>query len=207
MYIDVTVPAPPPTWQPLLQEAAPDCNNPAGTTWNLSQPAIISCSNGGLLMQQTSASYYAELDLTQAGGGYYSQTNFRVQVDATFMNTSDTSTWAALLVQTPASQGAVGGFIFVLNPAGQWQLQQVITGTYIPIVASGSTSINPGQATNMMIVVQNGTLYGYINSNQVLAFNDSSTVSPALTSLMVERLRAAPSSYVLYTNYELDMWG
>ncbi len=199
---------PTPTWQPLLVEAAPDCNNPAGTSWNPSLPGtVVSCSNGGLLMQQTSASYYAELDLTQAGGGYYSQTNFRVQVDATFMNTSDNSTWAALLVQTPVPQGAVGGFIFVLNPAGQWQLQQVITGTSIPVVASGTTSINPGQATNITIIVQNATLYGYVNGNQVLAWSDSSTVSPALTSLMVERLRAAPSSNVLYTNYELDMWG
>lgn len=186
-----------------LQQQAPGCNNPSGVNWSPNPTSTsTSCTGNGLLMQQTSSTKYGELDLTQVNGGAYSQTNSREQVQAVFQNTGDCSTWAAIIFQTPA--GSPGGYIFGVNPCGQWRLQQVITGTNIQRVAYGSVGFNASQPVTITVIVQNGGFTGYVNGQQVGTYNVGIPSGTNEAGLMVERDNASPSSWVLYSNFELD---
>ena len=191
-------------WHPLLKQLAPNCDNPKGTAWLVHvHGTFVSCSGSYLLMQRISPQYYADMELVQVNNSTYNQAAFRVQVQITFQNPSDTQTVAALLVQTPAQVTAVGGYLFVLNSTGHWQLQDVISGTNIPVVESGSVSINLNKPVLMTIVVKDGLLVGYINGQPVVWFNDDLNPLPGQIGLEVQG--PTPSSPIFYSNFELDV--
>ena len=150
------------------------------------------------------AKYYAEADLVQVNGSTYSQTKFRVQVQVTFQNPQDTMTQAALLVQTPAAVNAVGGYIFVLGPLGQWNLQFVTPTGGTQNVASGSVSINSSQLVKMTAEVQSNVFYGFINNQQVVTYKDNLNPLPGQVGLLVEGHPGDLKSSILYSNFELD---
>ncbi len=189
---------------PVLKEQSPVCNDPSGTNWSSPNSSAVtsSCPGNGLLMQQVSSTKYAEFDLTQADEGSYNQTNFQVQVQASFQNTGDCSTWASIIFQTPTN--SPGGYIFGVTPCGQWRLQQVITGTDIPTVSSGSISFNASQPVTITVNVQNDTLTASINNQQALTYSVGSPSGTLEVGLMVQRDHAEPSSEVLFSNFELD---
>src|SRR5205823_2434253 len=67
-------------WNPLLQQATPNCKNPRGVVWYVhSGGTSLSCTGAGLVMRQKSR-YYAEVDLAEVNGSTYNQTLFRVEV-------------------------------------------------------------------------------------------------------------------------------
>ncbi len=190
-------------WHPLLKQPAPNCNNPRGTAWFVHvDGTYLTCRGSYLLMQRISPQHYADMELVQVNNHIYNQTAFRVQVQVMFQNPSDTQTAAALLVQTPAQVSAVGGFLLVLNSTGYWQLQNVITGTNIPVVRSGSVTINPNTPVLMTVVVKDGLLVGYINGQAVVWYNDDLNPSPGQVGLEVQG--PTPSSPIFYSNFELD---
>src|ERR1019366_157965 len=114
------IPTPTPTkWVSVLKQTAPNCNNPPGVAWYVySGGTHYTCYSSGGTMQQTTSTAYAEMDLTNVKSGSYTLTHFRVQTRVAFQSPGDTSTWAALLVQTPATHGAPGGYIFTVSPDG-----------------------------------------------------------------------------------------
>lgn len=191
-----------PIFHQILSQPSPVCDNPSGTNWVSPNSSAVSysCTGSGLLMQQVSSTVYAEFDLAQVNGRSYSQYNFRALVKATFKNTGDCSTWAAMTFQSPSN--SAGGYIFGVTPCGQWRLQQVITATTIPVVASGSVG-GISQAV-IAVVVQNGAFTGSINRQQVASFNVGAPGASTETGLLVERDNASPSSQVLFSNFELD---
>ena len=189
---------------PLLKQKAPNCNNPNGTSWFVHEyGTYLSCSGLYLLMQRISPNSYADMELVQVNNAVYNQTTFRVQVQVTFQNPTDTGTFAAVLVQTPAQQNAVGGYIFTLNSEGQWQLQDVISGTNIPNVRSGEVSIDPSKPVTIAVGVRDGLLVGYINDQLIVSYNDNLNPLPGQVGLLVEG--HSPSSPIFYSNFELDV--
>jgi hypothetical protein len=189
-------------WRTLLKQKAPNCNNPAGTSWSVhKQGTHFSCSSSYLLMQRISPDYYADMELAQVNNDTYNQTSFSVQVQVTFQNPTGTSAQAAVLVQTPAQSNAVGGYLFTLDSMGRWNLQNVIAGTNIPTVKNGQASINPGKPTTMTVIVKDGLLVGYINGQSVVSYNDSLNPSPGQVGLLV--MGPEDSSPILYSNFEL----
>jgi hypothetical protein len=197
-----------PPWVSILKQTAPNCNNSSGAEWYLhSGGTRYTCHSSGGVMEQTTSSYYAEMDLMKVKGSSYNQTNFRVQDDIAFQNPNDTSTWAALTVQSPADISIPGGYIFTLSPSGACVLQQVVSSQSIPTVGQASVNIDPRRIVQMMVVVQNGVLYAYINGKQVITIADNLNTSPSVVGLMVERQNAAPSSLVEFSNFELGKAG
>lgn len=196
---------PPPNWASILKQLAPNCNNPQGVEWHIySGGTRYICYTSGGAMQQTTDKVYAEMDLTKVKGGSYNLTHFRLQADAAFQSPDDTTTWAALLVQTPTVLGAPGGYIFAVSPDGHCVLQYVETDQSILIEARGSANFDPRRLVRMMVIVQDGVLYAYVNGQQVLTYPDNISSAQSNVSLMVERQNAGPSSLVEFSNFELD---
>jgi hypothetical protein len=198
------------SWNQHFSQATPNCNNPAGTNWETPLPGTaLNCSNNGVIVQEAGSGYsgyYAEVDLDRINNTTYSQTNFRVQTQITFQNTSDTVTSAGLIIQTPQSQGAAGGYILEINALGKWALQQVVTGSQIPPVRSGKVTINTSDSVTITITVQQGTLNAWINNNQVIShYNEqiSSNTSVQASGLIVEHPGGFPSP-ILFSNFKLD---
>lgn len=195
------------SWHPAIVEAVPICGGKDGTTWNTPvqmQGTNITCNNFGLVMQQTSSRYYAEEDLEQINGQFADLSSFRMKVQVKFLNPQDTKTQAALIIQTPVTNGVAGGYIFAINSQGVWMLQQVINGEDIPTIQNGVlTDINLSQPITISIVVKDSVLSVYINSsfNDIVHVND--TLPPGLVGLMVERSQAS-SSKIMYSDFELD---
>ena len=202
-----SLPTPTPTkWVSILTQAAPNCDNPSGVTWYVySGGTHYICYKTGGAMQQTTSKVYAEMDLTKVKNGSYNQTNFRLQANVAFQSPGDTSTWAALLVQTPATAGTPGGYIFAVSPDGHCELQYIETGQSIPVEAQASVTIDPHQLVQLMMIVQDGKLYAYVNGQQVFAHVDNLGSSPSDVGLMVERQNAGPSSLIEFLNFELDI--
>ncbi len=199
-------PTPKPGWKPILQQAAPNCNNPAGTVWGVpsSTATSITCTRSGTLMRQATSTRFAEMDLNAVNGTTYDQNTFRLQVQISFPSPVDSSTMAAIILRTPAT--GCGGFIFTLAPSGHWQLQNVVTCTNIPTVTSGTTSINASQLTSVVIQGQNKALSISINGKTVLpSYGDGSNILNGEVGLLVER-PGGTSSTVQYSNFILEMW-
>ncbi len=196
----------PTRWVSILKQTAPNCDNPLGVTWYVySGGTHYICYSTGGVMQQTTSKVYAEMDLTKVKNGSYNQTNFRMQANVAFQSPGDTSTWAALLVQTPATAGTPGGYIFAVSPDGHCELQYIETDQTIPVEAQASVNIDPHRLVQMMVIVQGGELYTYVNGQQVFAHIDNLGASPSDVSLMVERQNAGPSSLIEFSNFELDI--
>jgi hypothetical protein len=162
-----------------------------------------SFSNGLVLSQYGHA--YAELDLDRPNGNQnYSQTAFRETVQVGFLNPSDTSVWAALLVQTPQNPSQHGGYLLAINSSGTCQIQQANSdGSITENQPCGQMSINPGSFT-MQVVVLNGQLTAYINGQQVAQIGDNLNPQPGAVSLM-EESGVPTSSAILWSNFELDL--
>lgn len=217
--IDISTPTPtanvtpmptlvPTKWLPVLKQVAPNCNNPNGVEWLVySGGTNYKCYSSGMAMRQT-ASTYGEMDLTGVNGGSYDQTDFRVQINVAFQR-GDTTTWAALLVQTPAAASVPGGYIFTLNPGGHCELQYVASNNDITIVPEPqpSLSIDPQQLISMTVIVQNNVLYAYVNNQQVFAHPDNLGTTASDVGLIVEGHGTPPSSFVEFSNFELDKAG
>ena len=201
------LPTPTPTkWVSILKQPAPNCNNPLGVSWYvyLGGTHYICYSTGGV-MQQTTSKVYAEMDLTKVKDASYNQNYFRMQTDIAFQNPGDTSTGAALLVQTPAAAGTPGGYIFAVSPDGHCELQYIETDQTIPVEAQASVNIDSHQLVQMIVIVQDDELYAYVNGQQVFSHTDNLGSSPSDVSLMVERQNAGPSSLIEFSNFELDI--
>lgn len=198
----------PTKWVPVLKQFAPNCNNPKGVEWYVySGGTHYFCYNSGVVMQQISSTAYGEMDLTKVNGISYNQTNFRVQVQVAFQNPGDTTTWASLLVQTPAAVGVPGGYIFTLSPDGHWEIQYIVFYKSITIVAQNSVTIVPRQLVKMTVIVQSSELYAFVNDQQVTSNADDLGNVPSDVGLIIERQNAAPSSLVQFSNFELDRAG
>jgi triacylglycerol esterase/lipase EstA (alpha/beta hydrolase family) len=128
-----------------FQQPVPDCNNPPGTTWTLSQPSALplSCNAspiGGiapsLLLQPTASDPATELDLVNINGTPYDLSN-QYSVSVTVGNNSGENIWAGLLVQTPRSSTACGGYLFEIND-WQWRLRSIDSCTSAHNIVSGT---------------------------------------------------------------------
>jgi hypothetical protein len=146
------------------------------------------------------------------GGASYDQTTFRTQVQATFLTPSATTTYAALIVQTPQDPTKAGGYVFALAPNGRWRLQTVPPAARIYTIAEGTVKLaagsTSGSATSAVlgVAVQQGLLTATVNGQPVVRWTDG--LGPdALVGLMVERDEASPSAVVQFNAFELDQWG
>lgn len=195
---------PPPQWTTLLSQPVPACNNPTGTLWNAGSTPQYSCQSNGLLMQRVAGDFLPEMDLDNANGTIYSQTKFLVQTQVTFQNPGDTSTSAALLVQTPQAISNFGGYICAVNPYGQWQLKEVRGAKDMPTILSGTVSLDLAHPTTITVYVLNGNLYFAINGTWVVAsLPDNLNPNPRAVSLMVINDGGA-SSAIVFANFELQ---
>lgn len=201
-------------WYPILQQKIPHYNDPEGVVWNMPLPdTSLIFTKSGLIMQQTRPGYYAELDLNQVNGRSYNQKTFRVQVQVIFLNPTDVTTGAALIVQTPTRPVSAGGYMFVLNSVGQWKLLYVMEATRTPTLEKGFMSIEPNLPTTLSISVRENIITGSINNSQAVNYNvNYEPLFGAAVGLMVIRPRilqpyGMPSSPVIFSNFQLDMWG
>ena len=160
-----------------------------------------------MAMQQVSPTTYGEMDLVEINGKSYNQSDFRAQVQVAFSTPGDTTTWAAILVQTPAAAGVPGGYIFTLSPDGHWELQYVASDKTIPIEAQGLVTIDPHAPAIMTVIVLNDELYASIDGTEVTSHIDDLGAIPNDIGLIVERQNAAPSSLVQFSDLELDQSG
>jgi hypothetical protein len=190
---------------PILTQVAPGCDNPKGVVWYIHKDTTNpSCKSSGLVMQQI-GTFYAEMDLQKVKNGYYNQTNFFVKVQVTFQNPSDTTTLAAIIVQTPTPVNQVGGLIFTLSSEGNWQLQDVEGPTTIPTVRHGMASnIDPHQSITMEVMVQNDVLEGLINGQLVTSYHDILDPSPGEVGLMLQSSSAPTLTTIQFSTFELD---
>ena len=203
---------------PNFEQPIPNYNNPDGVVWYVHKDTLVSpCTSGdtsGLVIQQISKALYAEVDLQQINHKNYDQTNFSAQTAIKFIKPDDPAnpaTLAGLLVQTPAPTTLAGGFAFLLNAAGQWQLKQWDEGdasrAYDHVVASGYVTIDVQQPVTLQVRVQHGILYGDINGKLVISYRDDlpklDESWPREIGLVVEFPLNAPSSQVLFSHFVL----
>ena len=204
---------------PYFMQQIPTENNPNGVGWythlyTSTSPCLFK-GISGLLIQQTSKSLYAEVDLLQVDGKSYDQTNFSTQAQLTFINPNDPAnpaTLAGLLVQSPAPTALAGGFTFLVNTSGQWQLRQWDEGNASSasehILESKYIALDPHRPIALQVRVQHGMLYGYINGSLVVSYRDDlpkpNESWPRQIGLVVERYLHAPSSQVLFSHFALD---
>ncbi|MEO8953077.1 MAG: hypothetical protein ABI396_02595 [Ktedonobacteraceae bacterium] len=162
----------------------------------------LDCHSDGLLMQQTTNKYVAELDLHAVNSKIYSQTTFSAKVDIIFQNRADHATIAGLLIQTPVAPNVYGGYYLGIKSSGYWALTRADNG--MPL-ANGIAGVDPTKPITIGIMVEHGTLIGNINGHEVVTYDDSnaSTQSTVL-GLIVWRNNAKQSSQVLFSNFELD---
>lgn len=194
-------------WNPVLVQSAPACQSPAGTTWVAPLPSATlatTCGSSGFLMRQMSSNAYAEMDLKAVNNLPYDQTTFRTKVQVTFQDPTDTSTWAAVLVQTPQDPKLAGGYIFGLTAGGHWRLQLIASDSTIANLAEGQVVAAPSAI--LTVAVQSGQLVGSINQKPVVQWNDSLGANAQL-GLLTELDNASPSAWVQYNAFELDQWG
>ena len=83
-------------------------------------------------------------------------------------------------------------------------LQDVKSNKNIANGSQNSVNIDPHQLIHMMVIVQGGELYAYVDNQQVLAQKDNLGISASDVSLMVEQQNATLSSLVEFSNFELD---
>lgn len=189
---------------PTLQQYAPYCSNVEGAEWRMPQSkgTKLDCHSDGLLMQQTTNKYVAELDLHAVNSKIYSQTTFSAKVDIIFQNRADHATIAGLLIQTPVAPNVYGGYYLGIKSSGYWALTRADNG--MPL-ANGIAGVDPTKPITIGIMVEHGTLIGNINGHEVVTYDDSnaSTQSTVL-GLIVWRNNAKQSSQVLFSNFELD---
>jgi hypothetical protein len=189
----------------VFRESAPNCNDPAGTTWAHLESGggnVISCTSSGLLIQQ-GQSFYPETDLHAISGGY-SANVVQVKVHAHFKSVSSSTyagTDASIVVQAPLNTSACGGLIFEIRPNGGWRVQQTHSDCSFSILTSGSVSAAADY--NMMVRVQSGRLLGFINGSQVVSVGDA--ISGQVVGLMVIDF-AWPTAQVYYSSFEVDQW-
>lgn len=198
-------PPPPPTWQPVLQQFAPGCNDPGGVAWDFQQNDsgnVFQCTGSGLLMQM-GQTYYPEANLSSINGGY-DPNMMQAKVHVHFVNVNNSTyagTDAAIVVQTPPAVNQCGGLLFEVRPNGQWRVQQVNSDCTMPVIYNGQ--VGASSDYDLAVIVQNGQLTGLINGSAVGTWGDN--LSGGVTGLMVVDF-AWPTAQVYYTNYELDQW-
>ncbi len=197
-------PTPTPTWHPVLTQSVPACNNPSGADWFSPDPATLrsQCQGSQLMMQQI-GTHYGELDLSD---NKFSYTRLREQVSVHFPNPGDTNTWAILLAQTPKPANQFGGMNLEIASNGNWLILQTITANQFLQLGSGHVNINASGETTLTIVVQNGSLFAYINGSFVGGTSDNLNPNPGACGLLVRTTHAIPSSQVMFQNFEYDSW-
>jgi hypothetical protein len=154
-------------------------------------------------MMQQVAAHYAELDLTDSK---FSYTRLREQVNVHFPTPGDANTWGILLAQTPKASNQFGGMNLEIASNGNWLLLQTITANNFLQLGSGHVSITPSGETTLTIVVQNGSLFGYINGTFVVGVSDNLKPNPGACGLLVRTTHGIPSSQVMFSNFEYDAW-
>ena len=202
MWIVVNVPG---SWQRYFAQNRPYCDNNGPWLRDVNGNTTVNCVSGGYEMSQYSHSF-AETDLDCPNGNCnYSQTQFVVKTHANLENLGDASVRATLLVQTPQNQRQHGGMAFAINSNGDWVLQQVNGSGGFDGKASGHVEFDPGNF-DIQVTVQKNQLYSYINGQQVVQWDDSLNPSPGAVALMEESSNPT-SSAILWSNFELDLWG
>lgn len=157
-----------------LQDNAPWCETDSvnKSFWmipeSVKSSTSLQCSNiYGLEIVPSSSASLAEFDLDQINGQPYSQTALDVKITLTFGNTSDSNTMAGLVVQTP--QQGTGGYGLAISNTGYWEL----VNNNKKREASGNIT-TPQTVYHLELKVDGGKIYGWINGEQVLAYNDIS---------------------------------
>ncbi|MBA3822468.1 MAG: hypothetical protein H0X24_01035 [Ktedonobacterales bacterium] len=207
-YVQVVVSAPQhnPTWQTWFSQHRPFCDD--GNPWNgdVNHSATDDCSNANGLILSKYQNSSAELDLNHPNGnGNYPMTQFRVTVQGNFLNPSDTSVKAGLLVQTPQNANQYGGYILAIASNGYWELQLVNTGNGSKNVQNNGTigGFNPGNFT-LQVTVDGGTITSIINGQQVDQRGDGLNPSPGALGLMEEGPKPT-SSAILFHDFVLEL--
>jgi len=192
------------TWTITLQDYAPGpgCYSAGNPTWvipeSMRSGTTIQCPPGqGMVVIPLSTALLAEIDLDQVNGQIYSQSKLDVQVKVTFEHTGpDPGTLAGLAVQTP--QHGVGGYFLAITNTGYWELGD----------SKGQRKANAGLATPRSIFiirmkVQQGTLYGWIDGQQVFTYRDTLNPSPGAIALVV--YGRPPLSSVSFSDFLLKL--
>ena len=203
-----------------FKQPIPDYNNPDGVVWyihkNTNALPCIYGKTSGLLIQQMSDKFYGEVDLQLVNHKTYSLSDFSVQTQVKFIKPDDPNsgaTFAGLLVQTPAPPSLAGGYDFLVNSNGQWQLKNWREGaakdTIDNLVASDFVKLNVQQPVILQIRVHKGTLFALINGEVVTTQPDTIQKKTELWSrevaLEIEFPPISPPSVpVLFSNFELN---
>ena len=195
-------------WTPLLQEATPYCQNPAGTSWAITpgDTATQTACSAGFQMEQNwcnlVAAQIAEVDLQSVNNAAYSQVTFQAQVRATFESSTSTPTWAYLIFQTP--RDGIGGFALGFSSAGDWVLQHSdgsSSNTY-----PGRGHIGASQMALFQVTVQNGMVTGSVNGTAFPATPADSGQNTVL-GLGIYAPNDCKSDVVGFDSLELDTSG
>jgi hypothetical protein len=168
--------------------------------WRWSTTGASRCTQSGIYVKQTSRTF-PELDLLDT----YSQTSFQAQVQVLFTKPRDTSTYAAMIVQTPPTATPCGGYIIELKPSGEWLIQQVLPNCQYQLKLSQVITLPPGQPVTIKAVVSNGTLIASVNDHS-LQLDDPVSLTPGqgVTGLMVMGIGKSVSSEVRFSNFSLQ---
>lgn len=116
---DIAIPFTVRGWYTAVQQPAPACDNPAGTTWDAFAGSLantIACTPSGLVLQQ-GATTSPRLTLTSAAGPY-NPNALRLHVHVHFASSTSTAA-ATFLLHAPVSASQCGGDEYQLSPAGQ----------------------------------------------------------------------------------------
>lgn len=210
----------------LLMQQNPVCDHSPTTVWKggPKSTAASSCRSGMFSLSPVSQQQIAEIDLATVNGRDYSSglTNFEVSADLTQaiavslgFSESHTDSWAGFNVQTPAPGQGCGGFIFEASPLGYWNLEHVDscahisvihTGTFSPAAPSFGYGDSSPVTMQITVIVQNGTLAGWIGGKKMVSISDpfvSSSTLPSVVGLVTQYRTNSSLSPTTVTHFRL----
>lgn len=187
---------------PVLQDFAPSCDTVGNPSWvipdGVRSSTSVQCSSiQGLEMVPSSTATLAEFDLDRIDGKLYSQIELDTKIRVTFGNKPNSNTMAGLVVQTP--QQGIGGYGLAISSTGYWELVNNNTQRQ----ANGHLS-TPQTVFNLELKVEGNKIYGWINGEQILAYNDTSNPSKGAIGLIIYGDNS-PLASVYFSDFELDL--
>lgn len=187
---------------PVLQDFAPSCDTVGNPSWvipdGVKSSTSVQCSSvQGLEMVPSSTATLAEFDLDRINGQPYNQTELDVKIAVSFRDIPDSNTMAGLVVQTP--QQGIGGYGLAISKTGYWEL----VNNNARRQASGNLT-TPQTVYHLELKVDGGKIYGWINGEQVLPYDDTSNPSKGAIGLIIYGGHP-PLASVYFSNFELDL--
>jgi serine/threonine protein kinase len=193
------------SWTTVLQDFRPSCDPASNSTWiipvEVKSSMETKCLNQGLLITPLYTNITAELDLDRIQGQPYHPSKLDVQVMVRFSNQQDPDTLAGLLIQRQQGQG---GYRLWINSTGYWLLQSPDGKGQ---TRSGSIALRYIASEEVFIIglkVQHGKLYGSINYENVLEYDN--TLDPSLGTIGLGVFAGKTTrSTALFSSFKLSL--